>query len=111
MIRSHPNPQVLDVVFVDGLFRASCLLKAASVLRDDAVIVVHDYPRRRGYHVGVELGILLVVAAVDSIVVMQRTFKATKIDQNYEAAKITWQDIFDRQEKLDNNADISVCCQ
>lgn len=41
-IRHHPNPHVIDAVLVDGRFRAACVLKAASVVRDDTPIMIHD---------------------------------------------------------------------
>lgn len=43
MILYETDPRQIDLVFIDGPFQAACLMKAASVLRDDAVIIVHDY--------------------------------------------------------------------
>ena len=42
VIRHHPNPHLIDAVLVDGRFRAACVLKAASVVRNDTPIMLHD---------------------------------------------------------------------
>jgi hypothetical protein len=72
----HPAPRAIGVALVDGRFRAACILKAASVLRDDAVILVHDWDTRPAYHGGVAAGLLAVVAQAERLVALQRTAAA-----------------------------------
>lgn len=69
----HPAPQAIDVVLVDGRFRAASILKAASVVRSDAVILVHDWDTRPAYHAGVTAGMLEVVGAAERLVALRRT--------------------------------------
>jgi len=69
----HPSPEDIDVVLVDGRFRAACILKAASVIRSDAIILVHDWDTRPKYHVGVLAGLLRVVEAAERLVALQLT--------------------------------------
>ena len=72
----HPSPRDIDVALVDGRFRAACILKAASVLRDEAVILVHDWDTRPAYHGAVAAGLLRVAAQAERLVALQRTAKA-----------------------------------
>jgi hypothetical protein len=78
----HPRPHDIDVVFVDGRFRAASILKAASLLRDDAVILVHDWDTRPAYHVGVTLGVLQVVSSAERLVALRRTDAARKLSHD-----------------------------
>jgi hypothetical protein len=72
----HPSPRSIDVALVDGRFSAACILKAASVLRDEAVILVHDWDTRPAYHGAVAAGLLRVAAQAERLVALQRTAKA-----------------------------------
>ena len=59
-----------DLVFVDGRFRVACALTAATHIDPFGLLVVHDFWDRPHYHV--VLDHLNVVAAVDTMVVLQR---------------------------------------
>lgn len=41
----------IDLCFIDGRFRVACFLQALLALRPDAIIGIHDYPKRPQYHV------------------------------------------------------------
>lgn len=43
------DSKALDVVFVDGRFRMACALQAAARVRDNCLVVVHDFWRRERY--------------------------------------------------------------
>lgn len=77
----HPNPRDIDVVFVDGRFRAASILKAASLIRDDAVILVHDWDTRPAYHVGVTAGVVCVVDSAERLVALRRTEAARELSR------------------------------
>jgi hypothetical protein len=85
----HPAPRAIDVALVDGRFRAACILKAASVLRDEAVILVHDWDTRPAYHGAVAAGLLRVAGQAERLVALQRTAAAGVLTREQWAAH--WQ--------------------
>lgn len=43
--------QQIDLVFIDGRFRASCCLKCYDVIRNDCLIAFDDFLNRPHYHI------------------------------------------------------------
>lgn len=74
------GPHRIDVAFVDGRFRSASIVKAAAVLRDDASILVHDYPKRPGYHFCVKEGLCREVKSAGRMVLLRRGDAARAID-------------------------------
>jgi hypothetical protein len=68
----HPDPAAIGVVIVDGRFRAASIYKAAAVVGDDVVILVHDWDTRPAYHGAVEGGLLEVVGRAERLVALRR---------------------------------------
>jgi hypothetical protein len=70
---------------VDGRFRAASIFKAASVLRGDAVILVHDWDRE-AYHAGEREGVLRLLQQRGRLAALQRTEKGGALTQEAWAA-------------------------
>ena len=81
----HPAPHQVDVALVDGRFRAASIFKAASVLRENAVILVHDWDRE-AYHAGEREGVLRLLQQRGRLAALQRTEKGGALTQEAWAA-------------------------
>ena len=69
-IWANPAAAYADLVLVDGRFRVACFIQAALRTAPGTLLVIHDYPERRGYHVVEEVA--RPVLAVGTLVAMQR---------------------------------------
>ncbi len=45
------NPKEFDLVFIDGRFRVACALQTILNCSKDVKILIHDYPKRKYYHI------------------------------------------------------------
>ncbi|MFH5926771.1 hypothetical protein [Roseomonas xinghualingensis] len=67
---SIPGTETADLYMVDGRFRVACALQVLLRCRWDALLVMHDFSSRRGYHVVRELA--REVAIAEDLSVFQR---------------------------------------
>jgi len=80
-IRYHPQPHLIDAVLVDGRFRAASIIKAASVVRDDTPIFIHD-ANRAEYLYPITAGVVRIVEhnGDNTFKVLMRTPFAAELD-------------------------------
>ena len=45
------NPYNIDLILIDGRFRVACVLKSIMEIKQDVIIMFHDYPERPHYHI------------------------------------------------------------
>lgn len=83
----YPDPLSLDVVLIDGRFRAAAAMKTASAVRDDTSILVHDWGRLK-YHYAVKVGVLDVVETAGALALLRRGQGARSIDALEPAAAL-----------------------
>ncbi|MCL2443028.1 MAG: hypothetical protein FWD13_06110 [Treponema sp.] len=50
IFEKYPEAASADVILVDGRFRAACFLYSLLKVKDDAVLMFHDFWNRRHYH-------------------------------------------------------------
>lgn len=98
MILYETDPKQIDVVFIDGYFRAASLLKAASIVRDDAFIILHDYKDGSGLKAGTRSKVVELVEKSSRLAVFRRLRSGTE-KLSTGCASVQWQLLFQGFEK------------
>lgn len=70
------NLELLDIVLVDGRFRLQCALKLLSYIKDDSVVLIHDFWIRPPYHKVLEY--YNVIGYARSVVALKKKKNLTK---------------------------------
>jgi hypothetical protein len=73
-----------DLYLVDGRFRVSCFVETLLRCRPDAVILIHDFSDRTGYHVVCDLAREIAVASSLSAFVRKCSFDLQRAQQILE---------------------------
>ena len=50
-IQSYKKEYNADIILIDGRFRIACALDIFSKIRNDTIILIHDYASRKQYHI------------------------------------------------------------
>ena len=50
-IQSYKNEYNADIILIDGRFRVACCLDIFNKIRNDTIILVHDYTNNKNYHI------------------------------------------------------------
>ena len=50
-IQSYHREYNADIILIDGRFRVACGLDVFQKIRNDTIILIHDYPKRKHYHI------------------------------------------------------------
>ena len=50
-IQSYKKEYNADIILIDGRFRVACALDIFSKIRNDTIIIIHDYGYRNQYHI------------------------------------------------------------
>lgn len=50
-IQSYHSEYNADIILIDGRFRVACGLDIFQKIRNDTIILIHDYPYRKYYHI------------------------------------------------------------
>ena len=50
-IQSYKKEYNADIILIDGKFRVACGLDIFSKIREESIILIHDYTYRKDYHI------------------------------------------------------------
>jgi len=50
-IQAYKKEYNADIIFIDGRFRVACALDIFSKIRNDTLVLIHDYEQRKEYHI------------------------------------------------------------
>ncbi len=50
-IQAYKSEYMADIIMIDGRFRVACALDIFSKIKNDTIVLVHDYTKRKGYHI------------------------------------------------------------
>ena len=50
-IQAYKNSYNADIILIDGRFRVACALDIFSKIKNDTIILIHDYEPRKEYHI------------------------------------------------------------
>ena len=50
-IQAYKKEYNADIILIDGRFRVACALDIFSKIRNDTLIFIHDYQKRKQYHI------------------------------------------------------------
>ena len=50
-IQAYKNEYNADIILIDGRFRVACALDIFSKIKNNTIILIHDYERRKKYHI------------------------------------------------------------
>ena len=50
-IEAYKEEYNADIIFIDGRFRVACCLNIFSKIRNDSIVLIHDYENRKEYHI------------------------------------------------------------
>ena len=50
-IESYKDEYNADIILIDGRFRVACSLNIFSKIRNDTIVLIHDYKNRKEYHI------------------------------------------------------------
>lgn len=64
--------QEIDMVFIDGRFRAACCLKCFDIIKDECVILFDDFLFRKHYHIVLDYFDVIEQTNANSMVVLKK---------------------------------------
>ena len=50
-IQSYKKEYNADIILIDGRFRVACGLDIFNKIRNDTIVLIHDYINRKSYHI------------------------------------------------------------
>ena len=50
-IQAYERKYNADIIFIDGRFRVACALDIFNKIRNDTIVIIHDYTQRKEYHI------------------------------------------------------------
>ena len=50
-IQAYKKEYNADIIFIDGRFRVACALDIFNKIRNDTIVIIHDYTQRKEYHI------------------------------------------------------------
>ena len=79
-IQAYKKEYNADIILIDGRFRVACALDIFSKIRNDTLILIHDYNNRKQYHILERYYIKL--KGFDSLALFIKNTKIESIQEN-----------------------------
>ena len=79
-IQAYKKEYNADIILIDGRFRVACALDIFSKIRNDTLILIHDYKNRKQYHILEKYYIKLKV--LDTLALFIKNTKIDSIQEN-----------------------------